>query len=113
MKKKVILEFMNKKIQVTTYKPSLIQRNTLIACTVIMLGFTIFVLIATGGSLGIVTVPFAILGLTTLASLFINKKGMVYASVVLGVLGALVAAGLAIAYLPYYASYQDYINSIQ
>jgi hypothetical protein len=89
-----------------SYTLSKVERKTLVACSIIMAAFVLFVSIATQGSLVYYTALHTILLLVTLGALFINgvPKVIVRIAMVLGLIGVVTAIWLIAAYLPYYTS---------
>lgn len=98
----------------TNFQPSNYEWTTLIICTGIIVAFCLFVAIATKGSLSYYTIPHAALALVIIATLFfINKlpKIALRALIFFGIVGAVLAIGLTLAYLPYYSQYLEHLNT--
>lgn len=111
----ILKDIMMKQKQ-TSYQPSSPERTALIVCASIVVAFVLLVAIATSGSLFYYTIPHLILALILIGALFFLKalpKMAVRFLVILAIIGAVVAIGLTLAYLPYYSQYLDYVKRIE
>jgi len=77
--------------------------------------FVLFVCIATNMSLAYYTTAHAILTLAIVITLIFgtHHKTLTRTVMILGVIGALVAIFLFVAYLPYYAQHINYMNNLK
>lgn len=95
------------------YTPSKSERTWLITYLVILILFVVFVAIATQGSLSFYTILHAFLALFIVIVLCSGKSSfLIRFALLLGIIGAVTAIWLVIAYMPYYVSYLQYINNL-
>lgn len=86
------------------------EQITLAVCSTVMVAFVLFVSIATHGSLAGYTTIHGVLAVVTILILLVRKpKSLVYVGIGVGILGAVSAIWIVLAYLPYYMSYLESI----
>lgn len=101
--------------QKNTYKISREERATLLIGAAIMIGFVLFVSIATQGSLEFYTRLHVVTAIFMVCVVFIRNvsKAVVRIALVLGLVGVISAIFLLLAYYPGYMSHLEYLKSIQ